>query len=184
MKNKLTNDNDHSSMLRPATAADLPGANAVVEAAVMAWDLPDRVKRLSLPGYLYQPHDLDHLHLVLAVEADRVVGVAAWEPAAADSAPGRAPALLLHGLYVSPGRQRAGIGSRLLEAALSAAGEGGFAGVLVKAQRSAGSFFLGQGFRLLPVADSGRDYPYRLWRPLSAELPTEGDGRGNGASAR
>jgi len=131
----------------------------------MGWDLPERVKRLSLPSYRYQPQDLDHLELVLALEEGRVAGVAAWEPAAAGEGPADARALLLHGLYVAPERQRSGIGSRLLEAAEVAARGGGFDGLLVKAQRSAQTFFLARGFSLLPVADPQRDYPHRLWRP-------------------
>lgn len=151
---------------RPATAEDLDAVNAVVSAAVMSWDLPDRVKRLSLPGYLYQAQDLDHLHLVLVLAGERVLGVAAWEAAADQAVPGRGPTLLLHGLYVDPGRQRAGIGSGLLDAALAAAKEGGFRGLLVRAQRDAQPFFRARGFEPLPVADPERDYPYRLWRAV------------------
>jgi hypothetical protein len=68
--------------LRPAHAADLPALNGVIERAIATWPLPERVKRLTLPSYRYQPHDLDHLHLVVAEDAGgTAVGVAAWEPA-------------------------------------------------------------------------------------------------------
>ncbi len=38
--------------IRLAGHADLEAINRVIEVAVMTWDLPDRVKRLSLPAYL------------------------------------------------------------------------------------------------------------------------------------
>lgn len=154
--------------LRPASVGDLDAVNSVVEAAVMGWDLPERVKRLSLPSYRYQPHDLEHLDLVVAVDGECILGVAAWEPAQPGDGPAAARALLLHGLYVAPERQGGGLGTRLLGAAELAARQAGFDGVLVKAQRSAQPFFLARGFALLAVADPDRDYPHRLWRPTPA----------------
>lgn len=155
--------------LRPLHAADLHRANAVVEAAVSTWHLPDRVKRLSLQSYRYQPHDLDHLSLVAAEDAaGRIVGVAAWEPASAGDAPTGRKGLLLHGLYVDPARQRQGIGRRLLGAAEQAARQGGFEGLLVKANRDAQGYFLKRGLQPLPVDDPRRDYPYRFWLKLGS----------------
>lgn len=154
--------------IRRATAAELGAANRVVEAAVMGWDLPERVKRLTLPSYRYQPHDLEHLDLVVGVDRESIVGVAAWEPAQPGDGPIGAQALLLHGLYVAPERQGEGLGTRLLGAADAAAREGGFDGVLVKAQRAAQPFFCARGFTQLPVADPDRDYPHRFWRPIQA----------------
>lgn len=151
--------------LRPAAPADLDAVNAVIERAVMTWNLPERVKRLTLPSYRYQPHDLDHLRILVAEDASRaVVGVAAWEPAAARDLPAGKTGLLLHGLYVDPDRQRAGAGSRLLDAALAAAREQGFDGLLVKARPEAEGFFLARGLRPLPVTDAERDYPHRFWK--------------------
>ena len=73
-----------AAALRPATPTDLDAINAVIERAVMTWNLPHRVKRLTLPSYRYNAHDLDHLHMVLAGDAGHaVLGVAAWEPAQA-----------------------------------------------------------------------------------------------------
>lgn len=154
-----------TASLRPALVGDLDAVNAVVEAAVMGWDLPERVKRLSLPSYRYQPHDLGHLDLIVAVDGERLIGVAAWEPAPPGDGPAGTRALLLHGLYVAPERQGRGLGTRLLAAAEMASREGGFDGVLVRAQRSAQPFFVAQGFTPLAVADPDRDYPHRLWRP-------------------
>lgn len=156
--------------LRPATPADLGAINAVIERAVMTWKLPERVKRLTLPGYRYSVHDLEHLRVVLAEDADHVVlGVAAWEPASPRDLPAGKTGLLLHGLYVDPPRQRAGTGSRLLEAALHAACEQGFDGLLVKARPEAEGFFLARGLQRLPVSDPGRDYAHRFWKAVAAD---------------
>ncbi len=153
--------------LRRAEEADLAPLNAVIERAVMTWNLPERVKRLSLATYRYQAHDLEHLHIVLAEDAGQaIVGVAAWEPATARDVPDGMRGLLLHGLYVDPAHARRGIGSRLLEAALDTAREQGFDGLLVKAQSEAVGFFATRGMAPLPVADAARDYPHRFWQPV------------------
>lgn len=150
--------------LRPAHAADLPALNGVIERAIASWPLPERVKRLTLPSYRYQPHDLDHLHLVLAeVAGGLAVGVAAWEPAHPRDLPAGQRGLLLHGLYVDPDRQRRGVGSRLLDAAATAARAQDLDGVLVKAQAAAVAFFKSRGLQALPVEDPARDYPHRFW---------------------
>jgi predicted N-acetyltransferase YhbS len=157
----------HTSNLRPATPADLAAINAVIERAVMTWNLPERVKRLTLPSYRYSAHDLEHLHVVLAEDAGHtVLGVAAWEPASARDLPAGKTGLLLHGLYVDPEQQRGGVGSRLLEAAVSAAREQGFDGLLVKARPEAEGFFLARGLAPLPVTDAERDYPHRFWQEI------------------
>ena len=156
-----------SLAFRSATLDDLEKVNAVIEAAIMTWELPDRVKRLSLPSYRYRAHDYEHLHLIVAEDPARVmIGVAAWEPAESRDAPEGLRAMLLHGLYVSPDRHREGVGRRLIEKAEKAAREQGFDGLLVKAQRSAEGFFNACGFERLPVEDALRDYPYCLWRAL------------------
>jgi len=159
-----------SVKLRPLTAVDLDGANAVIEAAIMTWQLPDRVKRLSLPSYRYDSNDLAHLTLVGAVdEADAIVGVVSWEAASASDTPNGVRGLLLHGVYVPPTLHRAGIGGRLLDAAIEAARQGGFDGLLVKANRDAQRFFSAKGLQQLSVMDAGRDYPYRFWRDLRTD---------------
>lgn len=149
------------------TALELDQANAVIEAAVMTWDLPDRVKRLSLPSYRYDAHDLEHLTLLGAEdEAGDILGVVAWEPANTAETPDAVRGLLLHGLYVIPALHRTGIGSRLLDAALQAARQGGFEGLLVKANPDAQGFFAAKGMRQLSTEDARRDYPYRFWKGL------------------
>jgi GNAT superfamily N-acetyltransferase len=157
-------------VLLRGSSADLGAANRVIEAAVMTWDLPERVKRLSLPSYLYDAQDLAHLDLVLADVLDAgVVGVAAWEPADPPDSPAGQRALLLHGLYVLPESQRGGIGRELLGAAERAAARQGYDGLLVKAQPSSAGFFATCGYRPLAVQDPGRDYPHRFWKPLFRE---------------
>jgi GNAT superfamily N-acetyltransferase len=164
--------NRATPILHSGTLADLQAANRVIEAAVMAWDLPERVKRLSLPVYMYDAQDLEHLELVLVKATDAgVVGVAAWEPADAADAPAGRRALLLHGIYVLPGSQRAGIGRDLLGAAERAAEEQGYEGLLVKAQPSAAGFFAACGCVPLAVQDPDRDYPHRFWKPVCGEHP-------------
>lgn len=136
--------------LRPLASVDLDSADAVVEAAIMTWDLPGRVKRLSLASYRYDAHDLEHLTLLGAVDAgDAIVGVAAWEPASVADTPDGANGLLLHGIYVVPTLHHAGIGSRLIVAAIRAARQARFDGVLVKANPDAQGFFLAKGLRQL-----------------------------------
>jgi GNAT superfamily N-acetyltransferase len=153
--------------LRSATLDDLAAINVVIEHAVMTWQLPERVKRLTLPSYRYHPHDLEHLTIVVAEHSELgVIGVAAWEPANPRDLPPGQTGLLLHGLYVYPERQRQGVGRQLLDAALRAASAQGFDGLLVKAQAGAERFFLARGLELLPVTDAERDYPHRFWKAV------------------
>lgn len=156
--------------LRRAGTDDLTSLNALIERAVMTWQLAERVKRLSLPSYLYHPHDLDHLHIEVVEDAKHTLNaVAAWEPANPRDLPAGQRGLLLHGIYVDPAHLRQGIGSRLLDAALTAAQAQGFDGLLVKAQAEANGFFERQGMQRLPITDPSRDYPHRFWKAVLAE---------------
>lgn len=151
--------------LRPATSVDLVAINAVIECAVMTWQLPERVKRLALPTYRYHPYDLEHLKIVVAEYTEQgVIGVAAWEPANPRDQQAGQTGLLLHGLYVDPSWQSAGVGTRLLDAAIATAREHGFDGLLVKAQPEAAEFFLARGLERLARTDPERDYPHRFWK--------------------
>ena len=166
----MTNtDNIQSRIkLRPANKADLGAINRLIERAVQTWNLPERVKRLALPTYFYSGYDLDHLHLIIAEDsAGAVIGVAAWEDAAARDCPQGRRGMLLHGLYVEPDRQQGGTGSRLLSDAAVAAREQGYDGLLVKAQADAEGFFRSRGLQQLAVADANRDYPNRFWLDLT-----------------
>lgn len=150
--------------IRPGDEADLAALNTVIERAIMTWKTPERVKRLSLASFRYQTHDLALLRIVVAESGNRAIaGVAAWGAARTCDGPAGQRGLLLHGLYVDPAYARRGVGGCLLEAAMQAAREQNFDGLLVKAQPEAAGFFAARGMRPLPVRDATRDYPYRYW---------------------
>lgn len=154
-------------ILRNATVPDLAAVNKIIEAAVMEWNLPERVKRLSLPSYRYSEGDLETLDMVVAENSDcQITGIASWEPADEEDVPQGKRGLLLHGIYVHPAHQRKGLGKKLLNAALLAASEQGRDGLLVKAQESATGFFQAQHMRPLKVENESRDYANRYWKPV------------------
>ena len=62
-----------------------------------------------------------------------------------------------------------GIGRRLIGAAIRAARQGNFDGMLVKANPDARGFFSAMGLEPLPTEDARRDYPYRFWKDLKAD---------------
>lgn len=151
--------------LRQADTKDLAAINKIIDAAIMTWDLPERVKRLSIPSYHYKQHDLETLEIIVAEKgAQQIIGVAAWEPANTKDVPQGQRALFLHGIYVAPEQYRQGIGSQLLQAAELAALDRGYAGLLVKAQADAAGFFLAHGMQPLEIENEKRDYPHRYWK--------------------
>jgi len=148
-------------------AQDLAGINRVIEAAIMTWDLPERVKRLALPSYRYSDIDGQILEFVVARDPrSRIVGVASWEPAEEKDSPQGQQALLLHSLFVDSAFHRQGIGRALVDALLAQTAAAGNDGLLVKAQRDAVDFFSACGFLPLPVHDESRQYAHRLWKPV------------------
>ena len=133
----------------------------------MDWPIPDRVKHLSVSTLQYDRHDMGPLEFrVLETPEGTVGGVAAWAEADERGLSMGRKSLLLHGIYVLPGMQKRGFGSRLFEEARAAALRGGFDGLIVKAQAGAEGFFVSQGMVKLPVLDPERDYPRRYWLPL------------------
>ncbi len=151
--------------IRGATTTDLPAINSIIELCVMGWNLPDRVKRLSLDSYRYRPDDLDHLDIFIAETPEGVIsGIAALEPASQRDLPAGKHGLLLHGLYVAPEKQRHGIGAALLGKAMEKVAAEKADGLLVKAQADASSYFAAQGFSRLPIEDPEKDYPNRWWK--------------------
>jgi len=157
--------NSSGIRIRAVVEADLDSVNQVIEAAVMTWVLPQRVKRLSLPVYRYSCQDLAHLGMVLAEDQRRhIVGVAAWEEADAKDGPAGHRSLLLHGIYVEPPHHRQGIGRQLFGAAEAAVCQLQYDGLLVKAQQDAIVFFESLGMRSLAVEEPLHQYAYRLWK--------------------
>ena len=153
-------------VIRPVQEIDLDSVNAVIESCLMAWDLPERVKRLSISSYRYNSHDLGHLDMLLAKRAKtETIGVAAWEPASEYDLPTDKSGILLHGLYVAPHCQQRGIGSCFVNFALDAVRSHGMDGLLVKAQADAVGYFQAHEFIFLPIENPDRDYPHRWWKP-------------------
>lgn len=153
--------------VREAACDDLTAVNEIIKTAIMSWEMPERVKRLSLPIYRYTLQDLQHLSMFVAEDDTGIIGVAACEQAHFSEIPVRKRGVLLHGIYVQSGRHRQGVGTQLLCAAYYRARRIGADGLLVKAHSEARGFFSTQGLRMLPVIDPGRDYPYRFWTEMA-----------------
>jgi predicted N-acetyltransferase YhbS len=150
--------------IRPAGKDDLDAINRIIEAAIMTWDLADRVKRLTIPTYKYNELDLQHLEIVVAERQGRILGVAAWEQANTIDAPKNKTALLLHGVYVDPEHHRQGIGHLLFAAAEQAVSKRQLDGLLVKAQKGSEPFYIAQGMSKLAVEDEKREFENRFWK--------------------
>ena len=159
------NSGTHTITLRKADYPDLVQINTLIAAAMDTWRLSKRVKRLCLPLYQYDVHDLEHLQIIV-VETDKtsLTGVAAIEVADATECPRGHDGALLHGIYVDPLLHNNGIGTRLLIHMQLMASSEGYRGLLVKANPEATSFFEARDFKKLPVEDPSRDYPYRYWK--------------------
>ncbi|MDH5601468.1 MAG: GNAT family N-acetyltransferase [Gammaproteobacteria bacterium] len=151
----------------PANKEDLDDINRVIEAAIMCWDLPERVKRLSLPSYFYNEQDLQHLEIVVIKQNKDIIGLASWHQAENKDTPENKTALLLHGLYIHPNNQNLGIGKQLLKTAERAALDKELNGILVKAHADAINYFIKQGMIELKIQNASRDYAHRLWKVIS-----------------
>jgi len=154
--------------ISPVNETDLDTINRVIEAAIMTWALPQRVKRLSLQLYRYSRTDLVHLDMVVAKDHNRrIAGVAAWEEADPKDAPAGRRALLLHGIYVDPAQHRQGIGRRLFDVAEAAVCQHQCDGLLVKVQQDASAFFESMGMHRLTVDEPRHQYANRFWKESS-----------------
>lgn len=153
--------------LRPASLIDLENINHVIEASIMTWHLPDRVKRLALSSYHYTDTDFRFLHMIIAERGENnILGIAAWEQADKRYTPENTQALLLHGIYVEPTHHRQGIGQLLFTAIEKAAHDHHFDSILVKAQQGADSFFIKQGMQRLSDDNSKQQYANRFWKKI------------------
>lgn len=151
-------------IIRPADKHDLDAINSVIEAAILTWDLPERVIRLTLPTYKYSEMDLQHMSIVVACQKETIIGVAAWEQADPVDVPKNTRALILHGIYVEPMNQRQGIGAALFQAAEQATKQQKLDGMLVKAQKGSEPFYESQGMHKLDVVDAKREFENRYWK--------------------
>jgi GNAT superfamily N-acetyltransferase len=145
--------------------AGLDTINAILEAAVTGWGLPARVLRLSLPSLRYSSTDLQAMRARLIADRGTPVGFSCTEPADPDDQPAGHHALMLHGLYVLPGRQRAGIGARLLADVEAIARAGAYACLTTRAWRESSAFFTALGFVPCEPAEPSV-WPRPLWRAL------------------
>lgn len=152
--------------IRPAEIADLDNINKLIEAAIMNWDLPERVKRLSLPSYYYNEIDLQHFDIDVAVHDNKIIAVIAYVQAESGDLPKGKTGLFLHGIYVHPGLQKTGIGSLLITGLEKIASHKKLDGLLVKAQKDAIPFFIKQGMNVLEVTDTNKDYENRYWKEI------------------
>lgn len=161
--------------LRAAKMQDLDAINAIIEATVMNWQLPERIKRLVLPSYRYTQVDYEHLEIIVAEIPEKgIVGVAGCEVAEPGEVPGK-QALLLHGLYVSPEVQHQGIGSELFKAVEVLVEVYKCDGILVKAQTDAVGFFEFHAMQQLESSKPERDYAHRFWKPISLMQKNQAD---------
>jgi len=153
--------------IRPARQDDLEAINRVIDAAVMTWNLPARVKRLSLASYHYNALDLEHFAIYVAEQRGSIVGVVAWDTDAITVEQDQ-KGLLLHGLYVHPDKQHRGIGSQLFREAETAVRDAQLDGLLVRAQKDAEEFYVSRGMHKLATIDADRDFASRYWKPAKS----------------
>ena len=150
--------------IRPGSEGDLEAVNRVIGACVMTWNIPERVKRLSLSSYYYNAVDLNHFRLFVAYDqTNAIIGVAALEPIKASAQSNTEDALLLHGIFVEPSVQGQGVGRLLVRKCVEIAAREKRKGLLVKAQPDAIGFFKTLRFKAIQSTDSKRDYPHQLW---------------------
>lgn len=127
--------------LQAAGEKDLEELNAVISDAIMQWDLPERVKRLSLPSFHYDVLDLQHMDIQIVRNSQQaIVGVIATETT------DLLDTILLHGVFVSTKVQRKGVGKFLLKTVEQQLLSLKVKNLLVKPQKGALNFFHKMGF--------------------------------------
>ena len=109
----------------------------------MAWPMPERLKRLSVPVLCYDCEDFNHYQFILYKDQGATVGIGAWNAQAT----------------VVTAR---GDGQQLMAQILSEAMAMGADGLQIKAERPAITFFEHCGLQALS-AGSPKDYPYQFW---------------------
>lgn len=154
--------------LTQATIDDLPDINNIIELAISSWNLPQRVKRLSLSSYLYDELDLQHYTIFLAQVNNNTIGIISYEQAESKDVSLEKNVLFVHGLYVAPDFQRQGAGSFLIHAVEKIAKKNNLGGILIKAQKEAIPFYLKNKFMQIQATNARREYPERYWKSIES----------------
>jgi len=108
-----------------------------------------REDRTDLDLHMRDDDTRGAFHLAVKDEADRIVGVAIVTPATPEF-PAANPAWRLRQMAVTPGHQGAGIGTSLLEAALTRVHSLGGATMWAEARDSSLGFYLAHGMQHVP----------------------------------
>lgn len=156
--------------VRPIGLPEVDRINAVIESAVGAWPVPDRLRRRACTVLRYAAVDFDDHEFVGAFVEQRLAAIAAWCPGPVPGIAASDQSLLLHGLFVEQVMQGRGLGRRLLAAACGRCRALAVDELLVRVERHAEGFFRGVG--LAPVAPERSRYPltYRLGADAIARL--------------
>ena len=159
---------DQTWTIDSAAARDLPGINRVIAAAINAWTVSERVKRLALPLYHYELADLNDLHIEKAMDTQGIIlGVIAWGAVGPEATSGREGEALLHGIYVDPPFQGLGVGKTLLDHAEEQAEHCGYRGFIIKASKDAVRFFERLG--CIREEHAPNSYPYLFRLPFKTQ---------------
>jgi len=155
-----------SYRLTHETPDALEAINQLLASSITAWQLSDRLYRLSINAYRYRHSDwIDHQFYGLRNENNTLVTILIVNE---DSSglPHDHRCLQIQGLFIAKDNQKRRLGSRLVHEAVQVALDQGLELLLVKAHESAVSFFEYHEFYRIPVTDEVRDYPYRLVRSV------------------
>ena len=155
-----------SYRLTHETQDALEAINQVLASSITAWQLSDRLYRLSVNAYRYRHSDwIDHQFYGLRDENNTLVAILVVNEDGSDL-PDDHRCLQIQGLFIRSEDQRRQLGSRLIHETVQVALNQSLEIVLVKAHESAVSFFEHHGFHRIPITDEVRDYPYRLVRSV------------------
>jgi GNAT superfamily N-acetyltransferase len=153
--------------IRRAAPGDLSTVNDIVTAAVIAWPMAERLKRIALRVLTYDLVDLRELEVLIAKVDGVPVGVAAWDAGAVLEGDGIRRGALLHGLYVVPEAQGRGVGVALQRRVAARAAVAGCDALVVKSERVSVGYFERCGYRRLANdALAGLEYPYLFALPV------------------
>ena len=155
-----------SYRLTHETPDALEAINQVLASSITAWQLSDRLYRLSVNAFRYHHSDwIDHQSYGLRNENNTLVEILVVNEDSSDL-PDDHLCLQIQGLFIEKHNQKRRLGSRLIHEAAQVALDQSLELLLVKAHESAVSFFEYHRFHRIPVTDEVRDYPYRLVRSV------------------